>query len=153
MNWAAYTKYKAQPNITRLIKATKTLFYAWFRNACLQIPTVLASITHSTERLTHLRSPDLVASLHSDPLRNGPVLFLLLGEEALDLECLVGRLKTRSTVNNHVNKIFLSYIMCPRFQSQALHTFRNTYDGSLQLACVTPQSRYRLASFNTLICS
>lgn len=35
--------------------------------------------------------PDLVASLHSDPLRNGPVLLLLLGEEALDPESLVGR--------------------------------------------------------------
>ncbi len=39
-------------------------------------------------------SPDLVAGLHSDPLRNGPVLFLLLGEEALDPESLVGRLET-----------------------------------------------------------
>lgn len=39
-------------------------------------------------------SPDLVASLHSDPLRNGPVLFLLLSEKALDPESLVGRLET-----------------------------------------------------------
>lgn len=38
-------------------------------------------------------SPDLVAGLHSDPLRNRPVLFLLLGEEALDSESLVGRLE------------------------------------------------------------
>lgn len=36
--------------------------------------------------------PDLIASLHSDPLRDGSVLLLLLGEEALDLERLVGRL-------------------------------------------------------------
>lgn len=40
----------------------------------------------------HGSSPDLVASLHSDPLRNGPVLFLLLSEEALDPESFVGRL-------------------------------------------------------------
>lgn len=43
-------------------------------------------------------TPDLVASLHSDPLRDGPVLLLLLGEKALDPESLVGRLKTRVVV-------------------------------------------------------
>lgn len=41
--------------------------------------------------------PDLVAGLHSDPLRNGPVLFLLLSEEALDPESFVGRLKKDKT--------------------------------------------------------
>lgn len=45
-----------------------------------------------------INSPDLVSSLHSDPLRNRPVLFLLLSEEALDPESLVGRLEiTKST--------------------------------------------------------
>ena len=42
-------------------------------------------------------SPDLVAGLHSDPLRNRPVLFLLLGEEALDPESLVGRLQAKDS--------------------------------------------------------
>lgn len=46
---------------------------------------------------TNGNSPDLVASLHSDPLRNGPVLFLLLSEKALDPEGFVGRLKTNKT--------------------------------------------------------
>lgn len=35
--------------------------------------------------------PDLVAGFHANPLRDGPVLLLLLGEEAFDLECLVRR--------------------------------------------------------------
>lgn len=37
--------------------------------------------------------PDLIACFHADPLRDGPVLLLLLREEALDLERLVGRLQ------------------------------------------------------------
>lgn len=36
--------------------------------------------------------PDLVAGLHSDPLRDWPVLLLLLSEEALDPVGFVGRL-------------------------------------------------------------
>lgn len=47
----------------------------------------------NTKLLLTINSPDLVSGLHSDPLRNGPVLFLLLGEEALDFESLVGRLE------------------------------------------------------------
>lgn len=42
-------------------------------------------------------APDLVAGLHSDPLGDRPVLFLLLGEEALDPERLVGRLRATQT--------------------------------------------------------
>lgn len=49
-------------------------------------------------------SPDLVSSLHSDPLRNRPVLFLLLSEEALNPESLVGRLeKTKPTSSPSTN--------------------------------------------------
>lgn len=47
--------------------------------------------------LTGGDSPDLVAGLHSDPLRDGPVLLLLLSEEALDPEGLVGRLEATRT--------------------------------------------------------
>lgn len=36
--------------------------------------------------------PDLIASFHADPLRDRPVLLLLLSEKALDLEGLVRRL-------------------------------------------------------------
>lgn len=35
--------------------------------------------------------PDLIASFHANPLRDGPVLLLLLGEEAFDFERLVRR--------------------------------------------------------------
>lgn len=35
--------------------------------------------------------PDLIARLHADPLRDRPVLLLLLGKEAFDLERLVRR--------------------------------------------------------------
>lgn len=35
--------------------------------------------------------PDLIAGFHANPLRDGPVLLLLLGEEAFDLERLVRR--------------------------------------------------------------
>lgn len=34
-------------------------------------------------------SPDLVASFHADPLRDRPVLLLLLGQEAFNPESLV----------------------------------------------------------------
>lgn len=43
--------------------------------------------------------PDLIARLHANPLRDGPVLLLLLSEEALDLERLVGRLEERAAVS------------------------------------------------------
>lgn len=52
-----------------------------------------------------MHQPDLVASLHSDPLRNGPVLFLLLSEKALDPEGFVGRLKMKKTQQISVNKL------------------------------------------------
>lgn len=51
-----------------------------------------------------VNSPDLVASLHSDPLGNRPVLLLLLSKEALDPERLVGRLETTQTVFQHLRK-------------------------------------------------
>ena len=35
--------------------------------------------------------PDLVASFHSNPLRNGTILLLFLGQESLDPESLVRR--------------------------------------------------------------
>ena len=35
--------------------------------------------------------PDLIASFHSNPLRNGPILLLFLGQESLDPESLVRR--------------------------------------------------------------
>lgn len=35
--------------------------------------------------------PDLIAGFHANPLRDGPVLLLLLGEEAFDLERLMRR--------------------------------------------------------------
>ena len=35
--------------------------------------------------------PDLIASFHSNPLRNGPILLLFLGQESLDPEGLVRR--------------------------------------------------------------
>ena len=37
-------------------------------------------------------SPDGVAGAQANPLRDGPVLALLLGQDLLDLEGLVGRL-------------------------------------------------------------
>ena len=36
--------------------------------------------------------PNFIASFHSNPLRNGTILFLLLGQESLDPESLVRRL-------------------------------------------------------------
>lgn len=59
-----------------------------------RIPSALG-LTRCTGQVKSVMvsSPDLVAGLHSDPLRNRPVLFLLLGEEALDSESLVGRLE------------------------------------------------------------
>lgn len=35
--------------------------------------------------------PDLIARFHANPLRDGPVLLLLLSKEAFDLERLVRR--------------------------------------------------------------
>ena len=35
--------------------------------------------------------PNFIASFHSNPLRNGTILFLLLGQESLDPESLVRR--------------------------------------------------------------
>jgi len=43
--------------------------------------------------------PDLIARFHANPLRDGPVLLLLLGKEAFDLERLVGRLEERAAVS------------------------------------------------------
>ena len=40
---------------------------------------------------------DLIAGLHPDPLGNGSVLSLLLGEHSLNFERLVGRLQKRET--------------------------------------------------------
>ena len=36
--------------------------------------------------------PDLIVSFHSNPLRNGTILLLFLGQESLDPESLVRRL-------------------------------------------------------------
>lgn len=36
--------------------------------------------------------PDFIASFHSNPLRNGTILLLFLGQESLDPESLVRRL-------------------------------------------------------------
>lgn len=57
-----------------------------------------------TTSISAVNSPDLVASLHSDPLGNRPVLLLLLSKEALDPERLVGRLETTQTVFQHLCK-------------------------------------------------
>ena len=35
--------------------------------------------------------PDFIASFHSNPLRNGTILLLFLGQESLDPESLVRR--------------------------------------------------------------
>lgn len=43
--------------------------------------------------------PDLIAGFHANPLRDGPVLLLLLGEEAFDLERLVRRLQKSAAVS------------------------------------------------------
>lgn len=63
-------------------------------NVGTRIPSALG-LTRCTGQVKSVMvsSPDLVAGLHSDPLRNRPVLFLLLGEETLDSESLVGRLE------------------------------------------------------------
>lgn len=65
-----------------------------YTNVGTRIPSALG-LTRCTGQVKSVMvsSPDLVAGLHSDPLRNRPVLFLLLGEEALDSESLVGRLE------------------------------------------------------------
>lgn len=44
---------------------------------------------------------DLISRLHSDPLWDGSVLSLLLGENSLDLEGLVGRLWRKRLVNDN----------------------------------------------------
>lgn len=62
-----------------------------------------------TEQKTK-NSPDLISSLHSDPLWNGPVLFLLLGKEALDPESLVGRLERKE--KRAINATLYIYNRC-----------------------------------------
>lgn len=70
-----------------------------------------------------VNSPDLVASLHSDPLGNRPVLLLLLSKEALDPERLVGRLETTQTVFQHLRKQFAK--LSPRKDSIPQYTIHD----------------------------
>lgn len=95
---------------------------------CTHLPHPL--IMHSTLNPDTLNRPDLVASLHSDPLRNGPVLLLLLGEEALDPESLVGRLETtKSTINTLSTDIYI--------QTQCLHHLTSMSEAFTQLKRVS----------------
>lgn len=99
-----------------------------------------------------VRSPDLVASLHSDPLGNGPVLFLLLGEEALNPECLVGRLanERNTTLSVQVSLRFHS-----TYSRKCIFTkwelVANISTERYRLTCVAAQSRYRLASLSFIL--
>lgn len=97
-------------------------------------------------------SPDLVASLHSDPLGNGPVLFLLLGEEALNPERLVGRLanERNTTLSVKVSPRFL-FAYSPKCTSTKLELVANIYTERHRLTCVAAQSRYRLASLSFIL--
>jgi len=45
------------------------------------------------------RVPDGVAGAHADPLGDGPVLLLLLAQDLLDLEGLLGRLLAQATAD------------------------------------------------------
>ena len=62
--------------------------------------------------------PNFIASCHSNPLRNGTILFLLLGQESLDPESLVRR-HGEDRPQLHIGwrrrekraKLFLSYLL------------------------------------------
>ena len=54
---------------------------------CESLQTQLRSPPVSSLRV----EPDFVTSFHPDPLRNGTILLLFLGQESLDSESLVRR--------------------------------------------------------------
>lgn len=70
--------------------------------------------------------PDFIASFHSNPLRNGTILLLFLGQESLDPESLVRRLgrkrnqfnsntRTYSKVGNSLNPTNTQMLnICPK---------------------------------------
>ena len=70
--------------------------------------------------------PNFIASFHSNPLRNGTILFLLLGQESLDPESLVRRLgrkcnqfnsntRTYSKIRNSLNPRNIQMLnICPK---------------------------------------
>ena len=62
--------------------------------------------------------PDAVASAQTDPLRDGPVLLLLLGHNALNLESLLRRLYRRAGQRRDVSTPFTTSAHAAAFARQ-----------------------------------
>ena len=74
-------------------------------SACLYHAHCMCCTVCGANDTCKVNIPDLVASLHSDPLRDRPVLLLLLSKKAFDPERLVGRLKcTESHLQSWTNQ-------------------------------------------------